>query len=79
MDKHVNETHQLPCLKRKHVHSDLLCFWCVDKIKFVKHNAWNYFLLHIKVGYCCQEMLSTDCNNWKVTNIKLNLILEEEN
>ena len=47
--------------------------------KFVKHNAWNDLLLHIKVGYCCQEMLSTDCNHWKVTNTMLNLILEEEN
>jgi len=71
-DKHVNETHQLPCLKRKLVHSALL-------LHLVKHNAWNYLLLHIKVGYYCQEMLSTDCNHWKVTNIKLNLILEEEN
>ena len=30
-EKHVNETHQLPCLKRKHVHSTLLCIWFVDK------------------------------------------------
>ena len=47
--------------------------------KFLKHNAWNYLLLHIKVGYCCREMLSTDCNRWKVTKMKLNLNLEEEN
>ena len=47
--------------------------------KFIKHNAWNYLLLHIKMWYCCQEMLSTYCNHSKVTNIKLNLILEEEN
>jgi len=26
----VNETHQLPCLKRKLVHSALLCVWSVD-------------------------------------------------
>jgi len=26
-DKHVNETHQLPCLKRKLVRSALLCIW----------------------------------------------------
>jgi len=30
-DKHVNETQQLPCLKRKLVHSALLCIWSVDK------------------------------------------------
>ena len=40
--------------------------------RFVKQNAWNYLLLHIKMGYCCQEMLSTDCNHWKVINMKLN-------
>jgi len=27
----VNETHQLPCFKRKLVHSALLCIWSVDK------------------------------------------------
>jgi len=27
----VNETHQLPCLKMKPVHSALLCIWSVDK------------------------------------------------
>jgi len=30
-DKHVNETHQLPCLKVKLVHGALLCIWSVDK------------------------------------------------
>jgi len=30
-DKHVNETHQHPCLKRKLVHCALLCIWSVDK------------------------------------------------
>jgi len=28
---HVNETHQLPCLKRKLVHSALLCIWSTDE------------------------------------------------
>ena len=27
----MNETHQLPCLKMKLVHSNLLCIWSVDK------------------------------------------------
>jgi len=30
-DKHVNETHQFPCLKRKLVHSALLCIWFADE------------------------------------------------
>jgi len=75
-DKHVNETHQIPCSKRKLVHSALLCIWSVDKKQSRQTQSME---LYIKVGYCCQEMLSTDCNHWKVTNIKLNLILKEEN
>ena len=51
--------------------------------QFVKHNAWNYLLLHINVGgVVLQERCSTDCTHWKGTNMnifKLNLILEEEN
>ena len=27
----MNDTHQLPCLKRKLFHSALLCIWSVDK------------------------------------------------
>jgi len=46
-DKHVNETHQLACMKRKLVHSAL---GSLMRSKFVKHNAWSYLLLHIKVG-----------------------------
>ena len=30
-DKQVNETHQLPCLKRNLVHNALLCIWSVDE------------------------------------------------
>ena len=27
----MNETHQLPCLKRKLVHNALLCIWSADE------------------------------------------------
>ena len=30
-DKQVNETHQLPCLKRKLVNNALLCIWSTDE------------------------------------------------
>jgi len=30
-DKHVNETHQLPCLNIKLVHTALLCIWSADE------------------------------------------------
>jgi len=49
-DNHVNETHQLPCLKRKLVHSALLCIWFADEKQIRQHNARSYLLLHIKVG-----------------------------
>ena len=38
-DKHVNETHQLPCLKRKLVHSALSCIWSIDK-KQIRQTQW---------------------------------------
>jgi len=46
----VNETHQLPCLKRKLVQMLYYAFAPLMSSKFVKHNTWNYLLLHIKVG-----------------------------
>jgi len=47
-DKHVNETHQLPCLKRSFLLNS--AFFSLMRSKFDKHNAWNYLLLHIKGG-----------------------------
>ena len=32
-DKHVNETHQLACLKSKLFHSALLCIWSADEMQ----------------------------------------------
>ena len=75
----MNETHQLPCLKRKLVHSALLCIWSVDKQQIRQTQCMELFIVTYQGGVHCQEMLSTDCNHWKVTNIKLNLILQEEN
>jgi len=75
----VNETHQLPCFKRKLVHSALLCIWSVDKKQIRQTQCMELFIVTYQGGVLCQEMLSTDCNRWKVTNIKLNLIMAEEN
>jgi len=74
----VNETHQLPCLKRKLVHNALLCIWSVDKKQIRQTQCMELFIVTHQGGVLCKEILSTDCNHWKVTNIKLNLILEEE-
>ena len=38
-DKHVNETHQLPCLNMKLLHSALLCIWSVDKNQ-IRQTQW---------------------------------------
>jgi len=44
-DKHVNETHQLPCLKRKHVHSAFLCIWFVDKKQIRQTQCMELFFV----------------------------------
>jgi len=75
----VNETHQLPCLKRKLVHSALLCIWSADKNQIRQTQCMELFIVTFQGGVLFPEMLLTDCNHWKVTNIKLNLILQEEN
>ena len=76
----MKETHQLRCFKMKLVDSALLCIWFVDKMQIRQTQCMELFIVtYFKMGDCCQEMLSTDWNHWKVTNIKLNLILEEEN
>jgi len=45
-DRHVNATHQLPCLKRKLVHSALFCIWSVDK-------------KHVRRTQCMQLFIAT--------------------
>jgi len=44
-DKHVNETHQLPCLKRKLVHSALLCICSVDKKHIRQTQCMKLFII----------------------------------
>jgi len=41
----VNETHQLPCLKRKLVHSALLCIWSVDKKQIRQTQCMELFIV----------------------------------
>ena len=41
----MNETHQLPCLKRKLVHSDLLCIWSVDKKQIRRTQCMELFIV----------------------------------
>ena len=49
-DKHVNETHQLPSLKRKLVHSALLCIWSVDKKQIRQTQCMKLFIVTYQGG-----------------------------
>jgi len=42
---HVNETHQLPCLKRNLVHSALLCIWSADEEKIRQTQRMELFIV----------------------------------
>jgi len=44
-DKKVNETHQLPCLKRKLVHNALLCIWSVDEQQIRQTQHMELFIV----------------------------------
>ena len=41
----MNETHQHPCLKRKLVHSDLLCIWSVDTKQIRQTQCMELFIV----------------------------------
>jgi len=49
-DKHVNETHQLPCLKRKLDDSALLCIWYVDKKQIRQTQCMELFIVTYQGG-----------------------------
>ena len=49
-DKHENETHQLPCLKRKLVYSALLCIWSVDKKEIRQTKCMELFIVTYQGG-----------------------------
>ena len=46
----MNETHQLPCLKRKLVHSTLLCIWSVDKKQIRQTQCMELFMVTYQGG-----------------------------
>ena len=46
----MNETHQLPCLKRKLVHSALLCIWSVDKKQIRQTQCMELFIVTYQGG-----------------------------
>jgi len=49
-DKHVNEKHQLPCLKRKLFHSSLLCIWSADEMQIRQTQHMELFIVTYQGG-----------------------------
>ena len=47
---HVNETHQLPCSKRKLVHSPLLCIWSADEKQIRQTQRMELFIVTYQGG-----------------------------
>ena len=46
----MKEIHELPCLKRKLVHSALLCIWCVDKRQIRQTQCMELFIVTYQGG-----------------------------
>ena len=46
----MNETHQLPCLKRRLVHSALLCIWSDDKKQIRQIQCMESFIVTYQGG-----------------------------
>jgi len=44
-DMHVNETHQIPCLKTKLIHSVLLCIWSADEKQIRQTQRMELFIV----------------------------------
>jgi len=62
-DMHVNETHQLPCLKRKLVHNDLICIWSADEKQIRQTQRMELFIVTYQGGVVLAAKCSTDCNH----------------
>ena len=52
----MNETHQLPCLKRKLAHSALLWIWSIDKKQIRQTQCMEIFI----VTYQCGALLPSN-------------------
>ena len=74
----MKEIHELPCLKRKLVHSALSCIWSVDKKQIrQKTQRMELFIVTYQGGVLLSRNVIDGLQ--PLENIKLNLILEEEN
>ena len=67
----MNETHQLPCLKRKLVHSALLCIWSVDKKQIRQTQCMALFIVTNQDGVLLprnviEGLQPLECNKYQV-------------
>jgi len=67
----VNETHQLPCLKRKLVHNNLLCIWSVDKKQICQTQCMELFIVTYQGGVLLPRnvidgLQPLECNKYQV-------------
>ena len=53
----MNETHQLPYLKRKLVHSALLCIWSVEKKQIHQTQCMELFIVTYQGGVLLQRIV----------------------
>jgi len=67
----VKETHILPCLKRKLVHSALSCIWSVDKKKIRQTQCMELFIVTYQGGVLLPRnvidgLQPLECNKYQV-------------
>ena len=67
----MNETHQLPCLKRKLVHSALLCIWSADKKQICQTQCMKLFIVTYQGGELLPRnvidgLQPSECNKYQV-------------
>ena len=67
----MNETHQLPCLKRKLVHSALICIWSVDKKQIRQTQCMELFIVTYQGGVLLPRnvidgLQPLECNQYQV-------------
>ena len=53
----MNETHQLPCLKRKVFHSALLCIWTANEMQIRQTQHMELFIVTYKGGVVLERKL----------------------
>jgi len=77
-DKQVNETHQLPCLKRKVVHNALLCLWSADAKQIRQTQRMELFIVTYQGGVVLERevlhgLQPMEWNKYEYIKVKFDL------